>query len=48
MLKDFNAGIAFLGVGGISDKFGITDFNIDEVQIKKTNDKKFKRSNCAC
>jgi DeoR/GlpR family transcriptional regulator of sugar metabolism len=35
MLKDFNADIAFLGVGGISDKFGITDFNMDEVQVKK-------------
>lgn len=35
MLKDFNADIAFLGVGGISDKFGISDFNMDEVQVKK-------------
>ena len=35
MLKDFNADIVFLGVGGISDKFGITDFNMDEVQVKK-------------
>ena len=35
MLKDFNADIAFLGVGGISDKFGITDFNMEEVQVKK-------------
>jgi len=35
MLKDFNADIAFLGVGGISDKFGITDFDMDEVQIKR-------------
>lgn len=35
MLKDFNADIAFLGVGGISDKFGITDFNMDEVRVKK-------------
>ncbi|GAG35227.1 unnamed protein product, partial [marine sediment metagenome] len=25
----------FLGVGGISDKFGITDFNMEEVQVKK-------------
>jgi DeoR/GlpR family transcriptional regulator of sugar metabolism len=35
MLKDFNADIAFLGVGGISNKFGITDFNMEEVQVKK-------------
>ena len=35
MLRDFNADIAFLGVGGISDKFGITDFDMDEVQVKK-------------
>jgi len=35
MLKDFNADIAFIGVGGISDKFGITDYNMDEVQVKK-------------
>ena len=24
-----------MGVGGISDKFGITDFDMDEVQVKK-------------
>ena len=35
MLRDFNTDIAFLGVGGISDKFGITDFNMEEVQVKK-------------
>jgi DeoR family glycerol-3-phosphate regulon repressor len=35
MLKKFNADIAFLGVGGISGKFKLTDYNMDEVQVKK-------------
>jgi len=35
MLKKFNADIAFLGVGGISGKFGLTDYYMDEVQVKK-------------
>lgn len=35
MLKKFNTDMAFLGVGGISGKFGLIDYNIDEVQVKK-------------
>lgn len=35
MLKDFNADVCFLGVGGISDKLGLTDYLMDDIQIKK-------------
>jgi DeoR/GlpR family transcriptional regulator of sugar metabolism len=35
MLKNFNADVCFLGVGGISGKLGLTDYNMDGVQIKK-------------
>ena len=35
MLKKFNADIAFLDVGGTSGIFGLTDYNMDEVQVKK-------------
>jgi DeoR family transcriptional regulator of aga operon len=35
-LSGFNADRTFLGVGGVSTDKGITDYNLDEVEIKKS------------
>jgi len=34
-LDTFNIDIAFIGVGGISPEIGFTDYNIEEIEIKK-------------
>lgn len=35
LLGSFNADKAFIGIGGLSTDRGITDFNMDEVEVKK-------------
>jgi len=47
-LDNFNVETCFIGVGGISTSHGLTDYTFRRNRRKKTNDKKFKRSNCAC
>ncbi len=35
MLQNFNADKLFLGVAGVSIEFGLTDYNMDEIQVKR-------------
>jgi len=44
VLDDFNIDIAFLGVGGISPERGLTDYDVEEIQVKKQFIKKAKKT----
>ena len=35
MLQNFNADKLFLGVAGVSSEFGLTDYHIEEIQVKR-------------
>jgi DeoR/GlpR family transcriptional regulator of sugar metabolism len=35
MLQNFNADKLFLGVAGVSPEFGLTDYHIEEIQVKR-------------
>ena len=35
MLENFNADKLFLGVAGVSPEFGLTDYHIEEIQVKR-------------
>ena len=43
MLKDFNIGVAFIGIGGASVKNGLADYKFDDVLIKKEVMKRSKK-----
>ena len=47
-LDDFNIRICFIGVGGISIDYGLTDYVVEEIEIKKGGDSKSKEKNCFC
>jgi len=44
MLDDFNIDITFIGVGGISLELGLTDYFVEEIQVKKQYIKKAKET----
>jgi len=35
VLRDFNVSICFISIGGVSIEKGVTDYNLDEVEVKK-------------